>query len=142
MVALSLPIRRDSPPARSTALMFMLFSKWSFRAERGTSHRLPASRSLFGVSKTLWARSFGPLRMTVRGRAEHAIAKNFRAQAAATFQEFLRAERDGAIHPVAWAAFLHAVETNAVNFEVLANQLVQIGAPGDHVAPRQSRRTV
>ena len=77
-----------------------------------------------------------------RGRAEHAVAKNFRAQAAATFQEFVRAGSDGGIHPVAWAAFLYSVKTNALNFKILANQLVQIAAAGDHVASRESRRTV
>jgi len=47
--------------------------------------------------------------MTVGGnRAELTVAKNFRAQAAATFQEFMRARRDGAIHPVAWAALLNS----------------------------------
>jgi FdhD protein len=34
------------------------------------------------------------------------------------------------------------VETKAVNFEVLANQLVQIGAARDHVAARNNRRAV
>ena len=33
------------------------------------------------------------------------------------------------------------MKTNALNFKVLANQFVQIGPTGDHVAPRESRRT-
>lgn len=34
------------------------------------------------------------------------------------------------------------MKTNALNFKVLANQLVQIDAAGDHVASRHSRRTL
>ena len=54
----------------------------------------------------------------------------------------MRARRNGAIHPVARPAFLHAVKTNAVNFKVLVDQFVEIGAAGDHVASYKSRRAV
>ena len=63
--------------------------------------------------------------MTVGGsRAEIAVAQNFRTQAAATFQEFFRAGRDGAVHPIAWPALLHAVKTNALNFKILVDQFI------------------
>jgi len=34
------------------------------------------------------------------------------------------------------------METNVLNFEILADELVQIGPTGDHVAPCNSRRAV
>ena len=57
-------------------------------------------------------------------RAQLAVAQNFRAQTAATFQEFVGAGRDGLIHPIAWPAFLHAVKMDVLNFEVLTDQFV------------------
>jgi hypothetical protein len=81
--------------------------------------------------------------MTVGGsRAEIAVAQNFRAQAAATFQEFVCARRDGAIHPIAWAALLNSEKADALDLELLSDEFVKIDATGHHVAPRKSGRAV
>jgi hypothetical protein len=77
-----------------------------------------------------------------RRRAELTVAKNFRAQTAATFQKFVCARRDGAIHPVAWAALLNPEKVDALDLELLSDEFVKIDATGHHVAPRKSRRAV
>ena len=66
-VALSLPMRRDSPPASKTALMFMRHFRLSFRAKRGTSHTLmDHTRSLACCELRRWGPSLA-LRMTAGG---------------------------------------------------------------------------
>src|SRR5882762_1236654 len=71
-----------------------------------------------------------------------AIAENLRAQTAASFQEIFRARRERAIHPVTRRALLRSAKTNALNLEFLVDELVQINAACDHIAPRQSRRAI
>src|SRR5438094_6753968 len=68
------------------------------------------------------------------------VRQNFRPQSPATFQEFFRARCDGAIHPIAWPAFLRAVKTDALHFKILADQFVKIGAAHDDVAPHLGGR--
>ena len=67
--------------------------------------------------------------------------KNFCAQTPAAFQEFVRTRREGAIHPIARPAFFHAVKTDTLHFEVLADQFVEIDTASNHVASRTSRRS-
>jgi hypothetical protein len=76
------------------------------------------------------------------GRAEHAVRKNFCAQTATPFEEFLCAWCERAIHPIAWTAFFGAEETDALHFELFTDERIQIGSASDHVAPRKGRRAV
>lgn len=71
-----------------------------------------------------------------------AITENFRAQTAASLQKIFRALRKCAIHPVTRRTLLRSVQPNALNLEFLVNELVQINAARDHVAPRRSRRSI
>jgi hypothetical protein len=65
--------------------------------------------------------------MTIsESRAQYAVAQDLRTQAASAFQELVRAGRDGAIHPIARAAFLGSMEMNALNLKVLADQVIKI----------------
>ena len=76
------------------------------------------------------------------GRAEHAVRKDFCAQTAAAFEEFLCTRRERAIHPIAGTAFFRAKETNALHFELFTDERIQVGSASDHVASRKSRRAV
>jgi FdhD protein len=71
-----------------------------------------------------------------------AITENFRAQTAASLQKIFRALRKCAIHPVTRRTLLGSVQPNALNLEFLVDELVQINAARDHVAPRRSRRSI
>lgn len=62
------------------------------------------------------------------------IRQDARAQASTALEKFFRAGRNGAIHPVARPAFLHATKTNTLNFEISPDQLIQIDSMSDHVA--------
>ena len=53
-----------------------------------------------------------------------------------------RAGGNRPVHPITWPAFLCATESNALNFELLTDQLIQIDALSDGIAPDQTRRTV
>src|SRR6266436_3547154 len=69
------------------------------------------------------------------GRAQLTAAKNLRAQTATTFQEFVRAGRDGAIHPIAWPAFLGSVKTNALHFKIFPDEFVKIDISRVNISP-------
>ncbi len=69
------------------------------------------------------------------GGAQLAAAKNLRAQTATTFQEFVRAGRDGAIHPIAWPAFLGSVKTNALHFKIFPDEFVKIDISRVNISP-------
>jgi hypothetical protein len=48
------------------------------------------------------------------------------AQATAPFETFFRAGGNSLVHPIARAAFLGSVKMNALNFKVLADQVIKI----------------
>ena len=75
-------------------------------------------------------------------RAQPSVAQNLCAQTAASLEELFGARCDRAIHPVARTAFLGSGETQALQFEVLPDQLGKIDIARDNVAPHQARRTV
>ena len=55
---------------------------------------------------------------------------------------YRRSKSTRASHLCLWPAFLCATESNALNFELLTDQLIQIDALSDGIAPDQTRRTV
>jgi hypothetical protein len=71
-----------------------------------------------------------------------AIAENLCAQTAAALQKLFRARCECAIHPVTRRALLGSIQTNALDLEFPADELVQINSAGDHIAPRVSRRAI
>jgi FdhD protein len=63
------------------------------------------------------------------------VRQNARPQTAAAFQKFFRARPDGAIHPITGPAFLGTVKKDALDFKILADQLIQIDISRNDVAP-------
>ena len=53
-----------------------------------------------------------------------------------------RARCNRPVHPITWPAFLGATESNALNFELLTDQLIQIDTCSDGIAADKTRRTV
>jgi len=62
------------------------------------------------------------------------IRQDARAQASTALEKFFRAGRDGAIHPVTGPAFLRAMKTDTLNFEIAPDQRIQIDSLSDYVA--------
>lgn len=52
------------------------------------------------------------------------------------------ARRNRSIHPVTWPAFFRPVKTNALDFEILIDQIVEIGAARNNISSRQRRRRI
>jgi len=44
------------------------------------------------------------------------------------------------VHPIAWPAFLRALELNALHFKLRPNQIVQVDLARDYVPPRRRGR--
>ena len=70
-------------------------------------------------------------------RSRHLL--NLGPQTTTALQKFLGARCKCAVHPIARPALFHSEKTNALHFELLSNQLVQINAVCNYVAPGQSR---
>lgn len=49
---------------------------------------------------------------------------------------------EGLIHPVTRSAFLSAEEANALPFELLTDERIEVDAPGDDVSPEDGRRHI
>jgi len=76
------------------------------------------------------------------GRTQFAVCQNPCAQTAAALEKFFRARRDGAVHPITRTTFPRAVKANALNFKLLADDLVKIDIASKHIAAHQSGRTI
>lgn len=68
-----------------------------------------------------------------------AVAQDFSAQASVPLEKLFRARREGVIQPVAWSAMARPTKTNSLNFELFANQFVQIDARDDDIAAQHAR---
>ena len=74
--------------------------------------------------------------------AQCAVGQNLRSQTTPAFQKFLRARRNGLVHPVAWTAFLRALESDTLHLKFLADERFEIDAPGDDIATDRGRQNV
>ena len=70
------------------------------------------------------------------------VAQNQCAQAAAAFKKLFRARRNRPVHPVTGPTFLCATKPNALNFELLPDQLIQIDTRSDGITADKARRTI
>jgi hypothetical protein len=57
---------------------------------------------------------------------QFSVGQNLRTQTAAAFQKLFRARGNGVVHPVTRPAFLCAVKTYFLDFELLANEFIKI----------------
>jgi hypothetical protein len=73
---------------------------------------------------------------------QFSIAQDARAQSAATLEKSVRPGRERLVHPIAWPAFLRALELDALDFKLRPNQIVQIDLACDHIPARRRRRDI
>ncbi len=78
----------------------------------------------------------------LHSRAQLAVAKNFRAESPAAFQKIFSTWRERPIHPITRRGLLRSIQTNTLDLEFRADQLVQINAACDHIAPRRGWRAI
>ena len=74
--------------------------------------------------------------------AQRAVIQNARTQTSLALQKFLRARREGMIHPRTRPALFRSLKTNPLHFEFFSNQSVQINPMRNYVAAgRRWRQT-